>query len=581
MFFLPEAEASSNHLRTDFLSAEDDEDKHHPAQNNGECSSRSTTSLSSNDSVNGRIESDSSDDDERKGNNNNNKEEGGSSSTNSHSSTGNSNKSNDGQTGLRLRRRRRSDVVKAAKGPTQVEREAERLAPAATSPWKYRNAAMCYVMAKDAISSWYHGPEFAPKAWKFLEVLGRFMLQIARLVVFFSRLAVYVVVLALPFAWMYLYWMFGAKNVVSVKFKDGGGFRHTCDLYLPNSSKKVEKQSKKGTDTDGGAPVILLITGGAWAIGYKCYTTLLCRALREAGFLCIAVDYRYWPQVGVNGMVEDNDIAVGWALKNISSYGGDPKRLIVLGHSSGGHVGSLMLARRAFGRPSDLPLPTGESTKDDWTCADIFGFIGLAGVYHLNDHFLGHLHSKGFDRAFVRTVFGGTQALRDLLSPLSMMAENPSISTAFPPTLLVHCTGDKIVPLEQSENFRDMIVANGGDAELCVHEGGGHNDPVIHAPFMSDDSIVRNVILAAWRWGDQASKRKAEASAKDDNGDGEDAARTETTTSASSSQSGSEVDWRTWERVAEEACKESLGALPTWPKMPRTIIETARSITPF
>eukprot|EP00438_Fugacium_kawagutii_P020299 Skav211649 [mRNA] locus=scaffold1290:297060:297389:- [translate_table: standard] len=57
---------------------------------------------------------------------------------------------------------------------------------------------------------------------------------------------------------------------------------------------------------------------------------MLCRALRLAGILCIAVDYRYWPQSSIDGMVEDVNCAVQWCFDNAGKYGGDPKCISLL-----------------------------------------------------------------------------------------------------------------------------------------------------------------------------------------------------------------------------------------------------------
>ena len=75
---------------------------------------------------------------------------------------------------------------------------------------------------------------------------------------------------------------------------------------------------------------------------------MLCRALRSVGFLCIAVDYRYWPQTTIDGMVEDVNEAVAWSFQHCEAYGGDRKQVAQLGFSSAqcdqcswhGHVSS-------------------------------------------------------------------------------------------------------------------------------------------------------------------------------------------------------------------------------------------------
>lgn len=75
---------------------------------------------------------------------------------------------------------------------------------------------------------------------------------------------------------------------------------------------------------------MILVAGGAFILGHKSYVTMLCRALRLAGILCIAVDYRYWPQSSIDGMVDDVNCAVQWCFDNAGKYGGDPKCISLL-----------------------------------------------------------------------------------------------------------------------------------------------------------------------------------------------------------------------------------------------------------
>ena len=72
---------------------------------------------------------------------------------------------------------------------------------------------------------------------------------------------------------------------------------------------------------------MIIIPGGAFILGHKAYVTMLCRALRSVGFLCIAVDYRYWPQTTIDGMVEDVNEAVAWSVQHCGAYGGDRKKI--------------------------------------------------------------------------------------------------------------------------------------------------------------------------------------------------------------------------------------------------------------
>ena len=154
-------------------------------------------------------------------------------------------------------------------------------------------------------------------------------LQGIRLGAFFARLALYVVFLWPAMICGLIYWAFAGKDILSVKYKAGGCFRHTLDIYLPGPTAKAKHAGKDASDAS--TPVLILVAGGAFIVGHKGFVTMLCRALRRAGILCIAVDYRYWPQTNIEGMIEDVDSAIRWTFQNCSKYGGDPKRVASLG----------------------------------------------------------------------------------------------------------------------------------------------------------------------------------------------------------------------------------------------------------
>jgi acetyl esterase/lipase len=60
--------------------------------------------------------------------------------------------------------------------------------------------------------------------------------------------------------------------------------------------------------------------------------------LKNKKLAVIAVNYRLSPKVKSPAYIDDAAAAVAWVFKNISKYGGDPKRIIVSGHSAGGYL---------------------------------------------------------------------------------------------------------------------------------------------------------------------------------------------------------------------------------------------------
>jgi len=384
----------------------------------------------------------------------------------------------------------------------------------------YRNicaGATVLAAAADALQSGIF--DSALQAWQLV-------LQTTRLGIFVFRFFLYFLYLLPAFLCGLAYWAFAGQDIISISYQERGCLRHTCDIYLPH---KAADAKAKGQQLEPTAPVVVLVSGGAWIIGHKGYVTMLCRALRNAGVLCIAVDYRYWPQASVDDMVEDNEAAVTWSLQNCANYGGDPKRVTLLGLSSGAHIAALLLMRRCM-EERDAGS-TGRTLS--WSVKDLIGFVGLGGVYHFHGSFMDHLHVKGIDYSLQQRIMGSTVAVQDSRSPTQLLHQQPDLATDLPPMLLVHGSCDKIVPPEQSQTFSAVLHQLGRtDAKILLQEGEGHNDPVIHNPLMSESSTVREIILSISRWSDDFQVSR------------------------------------------------SLDDLPSWPRLPKQLIQVARMLTP-
>jgi dienelactone hydrolase len=64
--------------------------------------------------------------------------------------------------------------------------------------------------------------------------------------------------------------------------------------------------------------------------------------LKKQGIAVIAVNYRLSPRAKCPAYIEDAAAAVAWTFKNIEKYGGNPKKIVVSGHSAGGYLASMI-----------------------------------------------------------------------------------------------------------------------------------------------------------------------------------------------------------------------------------------------
>ncbi len=104
------------------------------------------------------------------------------------------------------------------------------------------------------------------------------------------------------------------------------------------------------------APVFLFIHGGYWrALSSKDFSGVAL-GLQPLGITTVVIHYALCPQVSIDEITRQARAAVAWTLRNIASYGGDPTRVAIGGHSAGGHLAAMCLQTRwaeDYGLPPD------------------------------------------------------------------------------------------------------------------------------------------------------------------------------------------------------------------------------------
>ena len=92
----------------------------------------------------------------------------------------------------------------------------------------------------------------------------------------------------------------------------------------------------------GPAPVAVFFYGGSWDSGRKGDYGWAARAIAAQGFLTLAPDYRLFPEVRFPDFLDDCAKAVRWAADNAAALGGDPARIVLIGHSAGAYNAAML-----------------------------------------------------------------------------------------------------------------------------------------------------------------------------------------------------------------------------------------------
>jgi len=90
-----------------------------------------------------------------------------------------------------------------------------------------------------------------------------------------------------------------------------------------------------------GAPLVVWFHGGYWRRLHKDDCTFVARGLAPHGVAVAIVNYGLAPAVSLEEIVAQARRSVGWLRANAKAHGADPSRIVVAGHSAGGHLAAM------------------------------------------------------------------------------------------------------------------------------------------------------------------------------------------------------------------------------------------------
>ncbi|HEY3968109.1 MAG TPA: alpha/beta hydrolase [Planctomycetaceae bacterium] len=118
--------------------------------------------------------------------------------------------------------------------------------------------------------------------------------------------------------------------------------RQTLDVYSPENAK--------------GVPVVFWIHGGGWQVGDKTAVQGKPKAFVDKGFVFVSTNYRFLPNVDMGTIIRDIAKSMHWVHDHIAEYGGDPKRILVMGHSAGAQLAALICIDDRYLKAEGLSL---------------------------------------------------------------------------------------------------------------------------------------------------------------------------------------------------------------------------------
>ena len=182
-------------------------------------------------------------------------------------------------------------------------------------------------------------------------------------------------------------------------------------------------------------PVVLYVHGGGWIKGDRDRVYHLPAWAKERGYVLVSIDYRPVPKTNIDGQVSDVVRAINWTRNHITTYGGDPSRIVIMGHSAGSHLVSMVAAKKLGG--------------------DIRGVVANdVQAYDLAEYY--RLRNNSHARVY-RAAFGTNRADWARWSPMTWVKQN----SGFPPFLILHSRSDGERRKKLANHFAVALRAKG------------------------------------------------------------------------------------------------------------------------
>ncbi len=290
---------------------------------------------------------------------------------------------------------------------------------------------------------------------------------------------------------------FTIERALDVPYLADNNSRHTLDVFSPKGVKN--------------APVLIFVHGGGWVFGDKNmfgYHRSVGLFMASHGVVTVNVNYRLSPEVRHPEHVEDVARAYAWVRRNIANYGGDPDRIILCGHSAGGHIATLLATDERYLSNPNLGLKPEDR-------AALRGVITLSGVYRVPTaeestrilaDFVSHFPIPSDSTSYValrivavnlirrsnninvfRLVFGDDPDVIRSASPLT------HVHKGLPPFLVLYAEYDLPLLADMAQVFGALLRAAGVDVDLNRIDFSSH-ETILFRLYREKDAVSELVL---------------------------------------------------------------------------------------
>lgn len=238
--------------------------------------------------------------------------------------------------------------------------------------------------------------------------------------------------------------------------------------YGSDPAQKLEMFVPATSGTAAGPlPIVVFIHGGGWRSGDPHDYRFVARALVPQGYAVVLAGYRLYPKAQYPSMLEDGAAVLRWVADHAASLGGDPGRVVLMGHSAGAYNAVMLgLDKRwlaARGLDADM----------------LRGVVGLAGPYDFYP----------FESEATKLSFGKAPDPEETQPVVQARAGGP-------PLLLVHGTADTRVRPRNSVELARTMTRAGAPTRAVLLDGVTHEGLIMMfaRPFSRDPRAFDAVV---------------------------------------------------------------------------------------
>lgn len=212
-------------------------------------------------------------------------------------------------------------------------------------------------------------------------------------------------------------------------------------------------------DARGPLPVVVFIPGGGWRSGDPHDYRFIARALAPQGYAVVLAGYRLNHHGRFPVMQEDGAAALRWVADHAAAHGGDPARVVLMGHSAGAYNAAMLALDRRWLAHQRLSADA------------LRGVVGLSGPYDFYP----------FDDSATIAAFGHAPDPEDT-QPIAHVRSDA------PPMLLLHGRDDTRVKPRNSVALARALTAAGTPTHAVLLDGVGHEGMIMAfaRPFTRD-----------------------------------------------------------------------------------------------